>query len=139
MGRKENVENTLKPHSVSTILFSGRFDPPGASHIATITRLHHEFKRVIVVVLHNKNRRWPADFAVQIFKEVFYWCKNVEIIKNTTHFAEIEKKELDSYGADYYAAGNIRVLKHIAQLMPVVYVDRAYGLSSSRYKDPVQE
>jgi nicotinic acid mononucleotide adenylyltransferase len=131
--------NKPTAHYQSTVLFSGRFDPPSIGHAATIMRLSEQFKEVVVIVLHQKGRRWPADFAIQAFEEVFKNTKNVVFVKNATHFARVSEEELKKYGGHYYASGNIKCLNHVAQFMPVVYTDRAYGLAASGYKGPVKE
>ena len=113
-----------------TVLFSGRFDPPHPGHIAQIIRLEKQYGRVKIVLLDYPERDYPVEYCVTIFNELLSKY-NVEIVVNKTHFAQITLEELNQYNCDLYAAGNLKVLRHIEKLgFPVVYCERSYNYSS---------
>ncbi len=115
------------------ILFSGRFDPPHPGHIAQIMRLE-EKGRVVVVILDYPERDYPIAYVIEIFKEILK-KHNVEIKANNDHFGEITREQLDKFDCDLYAAGNLKVLKHIENIgFPVIYCERAYQYSSRNIK-----
>lgn len=118
----------------SRVLFSGRFDPVHPGHIATIIRLCDEFGMVKVIILDDDSRAYPVEYIREILKECLQKYMAI-ILTNKTHFGEITKKELDSYGCTHYAAGNLPVLRHVEKLgMEVIYVERAYDYSARDYK-----
>lgn len=111
-----------------TVIFSGRFDDFHKSHIATIQRLGQQFKKVIVALLNHRDQYYPISYRKQAIVEILGNSKgDYEVIVNDIHFGEITKEELDKFGADMYAGGNLKVLKHIESLgMECLYVERAY-------------
>ena len=114
--------------SKKVALISGRYDPTHIGHLITIHRLSKEFKKVIVVILDYKEREYPAQYAKQIFNEIFSYSKgNYEIYINNDHFGKITKEKLDKWKFDVYIAGNMAVLKHIESMgYEVKWMDRAY-------------
>jgi len=120
------------------VLFSGRFDPVHPSHICTIIRLAKKFGAVKVVMLNYKERRFPVDYCLQVFQEIFEEIKlDVRFDVNTIHFGQITRQELIDFDCDIYAAGNHNVLRHIENLgFPAVYVERAYEYYASDIKLP---
>ena len=120
------------------VLFSGRFDPPHPGHVVTILRLHAKYGHVVVPILDYADRRWPASYCKQVLDECFDHLKgDVEVRINATHFAEITCDELDAYECDLYAAGNVKVIKHVESLgMKCVYVDRAFDYEAHSYPGP---
>ena len=102
----------------------------------SVMRLLTDYKAVKVVVLDYKDRRFPLTYVKFVFNEILNTVKcPVEVVSNKTHFAKITKKELESFGCDLYAAGNMEVLKHIEQLgFPCIYVERAFDYAASKYQ-----
>lgn len=111
-----------------TVLFSGRFDDVHKSHIASIQRLGQKYKKVVVVMLDHREQYYPVTYRMQALVEILGNSKgNYEVVVNKVHFGEITKEELDAFGVDVYAGGNLKVLKHIESLgMECIYVERAY-------------
>jgi phosphopantetheine adenylyltransferase len=111
-----------------TVLFSGRFDDFHKSHIATIQRLGQKYKKVLVVILDHPEQYYPVTYRKQAIVEILGNSRgSYEVSVNSIHFGEITKEELDKFGADVYASGNLKVLKHIENLgMECLYVERAY-------------
>jgi hypothetical protein len=115
-----------------SILFSGRFDKPHLSHFLTIRDLSRKYKKVLVVVLDYPKSFYSLSMRMHILKESLQDYDNIEIISNTTHFAEITDNELRGYGCDVYGAGNEAVLKHVESLgFPCVYVPRTLDTAAS--------
>ena len=111
-------------------LFSGRFDPVHTGHIVSLLRLTKRYRKLIIVILWYKNRRYPACLSKQIIEEVFSYVPycDVKVYINRTHFGKITKNEMDSFGQyDEYIAGNFKVLEHMESMgIPTYYTDRAY-------------
>ena len=120
------------------VLFSGRFDPPHPGHVVSILRLHAKYGHVVVPVLDYKGRVWPASYCKQVFDECFaHLHGDIEVLINRTHFGAITCDELESYGCDLYASGNVVVIKHVESLgMPCIYVDRAFSYEAHLYPEP---
>ncbi len=120
------------------VLFSGRLNPPTPAHVCTIIRLAKRFKAVKVVMLNYKEREFPIDYCFQPLREIFdEMDHDVEFITNTIHFGNITRQELDEFKCDIYAAGNLKVLRHVESLgFPVVYIERSFEYHASDYKRP---
>lgn len=119
MGQFKNVEDTVA-------LLSGRFDVVHPGHIVTILRLLKKFSRVLVVMLDYPERRYPVCYCVDILQEIFEG-RPVEILVNNVHFGEITEDQLKDFNFDVYAAGNLKVLRHIEKLgFDVIYTERSY-------------
>lgn len=112
------------------VLFSGRFNPNHLSHVCSIIRLAKTFKKVIVVILDYDEREWPVVYTKQRFVEIFSEMPSLEvdIRVNNKHFGQITKVELEVFQPfDYYAAGNLKVLRHMERIgVPCIFVERAY-------------
>ena len=115
---------------MTTVLFSGKFDPPHISHFITIARLLKKYDKVIVVVLDYDEQFFPVAYRCAILTEALSHIEGrvVDVVVNNTHFGQITPEEFDLYGADVYASGNLEVLKHIDNLgcIDTIYVERAY-------------
>lgn len=116
-----------------TVLFSGRFDPVSPGHICSIIRLAKRYAKVKVVVLDYPDRRYPVQLSMQVLKEIFREMPlDVAFVSNDIHFGEISKAQLGMFNFDVYAAGNLKVLRHIERLgVSCVYIDRAYPYAAS--------
>jgi hypothetical protein len=118
----------------SSIVFSGRFDPVHPGHIATVIRLTKKYSLVKVAILDYPGRSYPVSYIGKIFEELLEKY-NVDIMSNPTHFGEITPEEWKEFKCNSYAAGNLKVLKHMENIADeCVYVDRAYDYSASNYK-----
>ena len=128
----------------TTCLFSGRFDPIHLGHLISILRLATKYNKVVVVILDYLGRSSPAQYSKQILEESLSHCKgNFEVLINNVHFGKITIKQLESIPKfDVYAAGNMKVLKHMSSLgFKVEWVDRAfhYQASDQRLADGLKE
>lgn len=118
----------------SEVVFSGRFDPPHPGHLATVKRLLKKFGYVNIVILDYLERDYPLNYVKGIFREMFEGSQ-VNVMANRTHFGEMTKDEWDGFKADYYAAGNLKVLRHMERIgANCYYVERAYEYTASDYK-----
>ena len=87
-------------------------------------------------MLDYPERKFPVCYCVDIFEEIFEDCP-VEIIVNNVHFGEITKEQLKEFNFDIYAAGNLKVLRHIEKLgYDVIYCERAYSYEASKIPLP---
>lgn len=121
---------------MSTVLFSGRFDPFHLGHLVTIAGLAQRFDKVIVVILDFPEAQYPLCYRKQAAEEVIKSIKgNIEVVVNKDHFAEISKDALFNFKADVYASGNLEVLKHIESLgFKTLYVERSYEYSGTEIR-----
>lgn len=119
--------------------FSGRFDNVHPGHIIQIMRLGQQYSSVIVPVLDYPEQRYPVEYRVQILIAALeHAIGNYEIFSNKIHFAEVSREYLQSLHFDMYVSGNIKCLKHVADLgFRIKYVDRAFDYSASEeYSNP---
>ena len=121
--------------SSKIVLFSGRFDPPNPGHVITILRLARIYGYVKVPILYQKGRRYPAQFAKQLFEEIFADRDDIEISINESHFAHVMPQDIKAYNPFHvYAANNIACLNNMENRgYDVFFTDRAYDYHSSFY------
>lgn len=117
----------------STVLASGRFDPPHLGHLASMQRLGKQFKKVIVVVLDHEGQKYSPQYRAQILKEVLNNSEGTyEVVINKDHFGQISKEAAAQYGKYVYASGNLECVKHMDELgYECLYIDRAYNYEAS--------
>ena len=113
-------------------------DPPHPAHFCNLIRIAKKYDSLKVVLLDSPKRDFPIDYCLQVLQEIFTEIPlKIEFIVNTTHFAEISREELDSYGCDVYVGGNLKVLRRIESLgFPIKFIERAYDYTASDYKRP---
>ena len=118
------------------VLTSGRFDPPHLGHIVSLLKIAKEYDSLTIVVLDQEERSYPISYVDAIFKETFKYVNHkINVIYNVTHFGELTKEELDSFGCDLYCGGNLQVLKHIENLgFKTKYHERSFDYNASDYK-----
>jgi len=116
----------------TTVIFSGRFDPPHLGHVLTILKLCERFGRVIVPVLNYKEREFCNvleaksifDGFFDIISPVNSISSRPEIVINSVHFGEVTKEYYENLLKLYkvlpercvYMSGNEFVLEHITKL-----------------------
>lgn len=118
-------------------LISGRFDPPHCGHVKTILDIGDTHGNVTVVVLDHEGQKFESWYRAQILREILERDHRgaYTITVNTTHFGNITKEELDSYGCEVYCGGNEEVNERIKSLgMTVINVPRSYDFSASTYR-----
>ena len=122
---------------MSTVLFSGRFDPPHLGHIITIARLWKKFDAITIVVLDHPDSEYPISYRKQALEEMVYHLNGKHIVTtNQIHFAKITKSEISKFKFDVYASGNLEVLKHIESLgIPTLYVERSFDYSATEIRE----
>ena len=121
-----------------TVLTSGRFDPPHPSHFCNFIRIAKKYGDLKVVILNYKERKFPIDYCLQVFDEIFSETNlNIEFVVNTIHFAQITPEELKEFGCELYTGGNLKVLRHIELLgFPIEFIARAFDYTASKYDPP---
>lgn len=116
----------------TTVLFSGRFDPPHIGHVITVARLASQFRRVLVYVLDYPEREYSMAYSLSVLREACAHMARVDICANSHHFGKISADDLRRYRFDVYASGNDSCLKHIAGLgKKTLFVERAAGVSAT--------
>jgi hypothetical protein len=93
------------------------------------------FERVVIPVLQYKGEHHPAAGRAEVLSSVLSMVddKKYCVQINTTHFALITKAEWLGYEAEWYAAGNWEVLRHMAEIgVNVLYVERSWDYASSK-------
>jgi pantetheine-phosphate adenylyltransferase len=70
----------------NTAIYPGTFDPVTLGHVDLVERAMRLFDRIIVAVAANENKNplFTMQERVQLAKEVFQSCNNVEVIGFTT-------------------------------------------------------
>ena len=115
-----------------TILFSGRFDKPHASHFLTIRDLSKSWKHVFVAVLDYSESHYPLCVRLHILEKLLQDYNNVTVLSNCIHFGEITLEQIQCFNCDVYGSGNKDVLKHVESLgMECVYVPRTLDTAAS--------
>lgn len=120
-------------------LTSGRFCPPHPGHFANLVKIAKKYESLMVVTLDYPGRTYPICYCQQIMEDFLDYVQelDIELVVNKTHFAEITKEELDSYGCDVYVGGNLKVLRHIENLgMKTEFVDRSFYYEASKIPLP---
>ena len=113
--------------------FSGRFDNVHPGHIIQIMRLGQRYSGVIVPVLDYPEQHYPVGYRVDVLGAALENARGLyKVFANKVHFAEVTREYLDSLHFDVYVSGNIKCLKHVADLgYRIKYVDRAFDYSAS--------
>jgi cytidyltransferase-like protein len=121
---------------MSTVLFSGRFDPPHLGHMITVARLWETFDAITIVILDYPESEYPISYRAQALKEmVRHLNGRYKVLVNQTHFGKITREELSKFKFDVYASGNLEVLKHIESLgFKTLYVERSYEYSGTEIR-----
>lgn len=123
------------------IVFSGRFNPVHHGHTETIFNLAELYDRVLVVVLDYPDRGFPISYVLRVFNRAIYHShyKNVGVITNKMHFGKLQLHEWQTFGCKYYAAGNLKVLRHMELLIGAtncVYTQRSFEYEAHKYPPP---
>lgn len=115
-----------------TALFSGRFDPLNAGHIATIAQLGQKYENIVVVVLQYPDRISPVHDQIECLSMITKNLKgNYEILWNYDHFGRITTDKADVYKFDVYCSGNQQCVDHMKTLGYRAELVPRYGNYSS--------